>query len=57
LGHSLQRGRHLSEGKQMKTSYIDQATLEIAELVASAEGISLEQAIAEQIELFQGVTL
>jgi hypothetical protein len=41
----------------MKTSYIDQATLEIAELVASAEGISLEEAIAEQIELFEGVAL
>jgi hypothetical protein len=41
----------------MKTSYIDQATLEIAELVASAEGISLEQAIAEELELWEGVTL
>ena len=41
----------------MKTSYIDQATLEVAQLVASAEGISLEQAIADQIELFEGVTL
>ena len=41
----------------MKTSYIDQATLEVAQLVASAEGISLEQAIADQIELFKGVTL
>ena len=41
----------------MKTSYIDQATLEVAQLVASAEGISLEQAIADQIELFKGVAL
>ena len=42
---------------KMKTSYIDQATLEVAELVASAEGISLEQAIADQLELFGGVAL
>ena len=41
----------------MKTSYIDQVTLEIAELVASAEGISLEQAIAEELALWEGVTL
>ena len=41
----------------MKTSYIDQATLEVAELVASAEGISLEQAIADQLELFGEVAL
>jgi len=67
LGAQPLKGGHLSEGKQvryidtdaqdMTLSYIDQATLEIAELVASAEGISLEEAIAEQIELFEGVTL
>lgn len=35
--------------------YIDQDTLEVARLVAEAEGISLEQAIADQLELFGGV--
>jgi hypothetical protein len=46
-----------TDAQDMTLSYIDAETMEIAELVASAEGISLEQALAEQIELFQGVTL
>lgn len=39
----------------MNINYIDSDTLAIAELVASAEGISLEQAIAEELALWDGV--
>jgi len=39
----------------MNTRYIDRDTLAIARLVASAEGISLEQAIAEELALWAGV--
>jgi hypothetical protein len=41
----------------MDTKYIDADTLAIARLVASAEGISLEQAIAEELALWDGVAL
>ena len=40
----------------MDINYIDSDTLAIARLVASAEGISLEQAIAEELELWEEVT-
>jgi NTP pyrophosphatase (non-canonical NTP hydrolase) len=46
-----------TDAQDMTLSYIDSETMEIAELVASAEGISLEQAIAEELELWEGVTL
>ena len=67
LGHSPQPGgtyrkvskmRYIdTDAQDMTLSYIDSETMEIAELVASAEGISLEQAIAEELELWEGVTL
>ena len=44
-----------TKGKTMNINYIDSDTLAIARLVASAEGISLEQAIAEELELWDGV--
>jgi len=34
------------------TKYIDADTLAIAKLVAAGEGISLDEAIADQLELF-----
>ena len=40
----------------MDIKYIDSDTLAIAQLVASAEGISLEQAIREELALWAGVT-
>lgn len=42
----------LTIGDNMATPYIDQATLELAKLVASAEGITLTEALADQLELF-----
>ena len=36
----------------MDTRYIDADTLAVATLVAEAEGITLEEAIADQVELF-----
>ena len=41
----------------MSLSYIDADTLAIARLVASAEGISLEQALAEELALLEWVAL
>lgn len=37
---------------KMTTPYIDADTLAIAQLVADAEGITLAQALADQLELF-----
>ena len=40
----------------METRFIDPDTLAIARLVASAEGISLAQALAEELELAEWVS-
>ena len=42
----------LTIGDNMGTPYIDQDTLAIAQLVASAEGITLAEALADQLALF-----
>jgi len=39
----------------MDIRFIDSDTLTVARLVSDAEGISLEQAIRDQLELFGGV--
>jgi hypothetical protein len=39
----------------MDIRYIDADTLAVARLVAEAEGISLAEAIRDQVELFGGV--
>jgi hypothetical protein len=39
----------------MDIRFIDSDTLVVARLVAESEGISLEQAIRDQVELFGGV--
>ena len=41
----------------MDIRLVDADTLAIARLVASAEGISLEQALAEELALWEGVAL
>jgi hypothetical protein len=41
-----------NRGKAVDIRFIDADTLTVARLVADAEGISLEQAIRDQIELF-----
>jgi hypothetical protein len=41
----------------MDIRLVDADTLAIARLVASAEGITLEQALAEEIALWDGVAL
>jgi hypothetical protein len=41
---------------QMDIRYIDSDTLAIARLVSEAEGISIDQAIREELELWSGVT-
>ncbi len=43
--------------RDMTLSYIDADTLAIARLVADAEGITLEQALAEELALWDGVAL
>ena len=40
----------------MDFSYIDRDTMALARLVASAEGISLAQALAEELELAEWVS-
>lgn len=40
---------------KIDTRYVDRDVLIIARLVASAEGITLEQAIAEELELWAEV--
>lgn len=40
---------------KIDTRYVDRDALVIARLVARAEGITLEQALAEELELWAGV--
>ena len=40
----------------MEFTYIDPDTMALARLVASAEGISLSQALAEELELAEWVS-
>jgi hypothetical protein len=43
--------------RDMTLSYIDADTLAIARLVADAEGITFEQALTEELALWEGVAL
>jgi len=43
--------------RDMTLSYIDADTLAIARLVADAEGITFQQALAEELALWEGVNL
>jgi hypothetical protein len=51
----MARGTSLDRVEIMDITRIDADTLAIARLVAESEGISLEQAIREELELWEGV--
>ena len=52
VGGKVTHTNALTKGDNVETKYIDADTLAVARLVASAEGISLEEAIRDQVELF-----
>ena len=57
VGGRVTHTNAITKGDTMSTNYIDNETLAIAKLVASAEGISLNQAIAEELALWEGVSM